>query len=315
MPATTDTINTTTTTNVAQSVVDENLPQLLDSRGGSYVTNVPTFDKEDFTICPLLKILYPNVKINGQMLRVVDVMKYVIKCKTAKEMWNDLILAQEGPSDTRDTKIAALSLKFNAFKSLEAELNATFVNSLPRKWLSMNQTHRANNSIKTIAWLHCMTSTIMRKDSDSYVEEEQRSSSEFLVDLNAEYQERALLANQKRFYKRFGRVRSARKPIDKTKETYESFDWNEESVSLEDEGTTRIRAFIAIAEDEPSVGKVNARFGQWVDITMKKDSKVIKGLSKCKVSKSNARRIQVKDIVKEVKDHLKIYSSAAMDIS
>ncbi|GJY21886.1 hypothetical protein Tco_0394452 [Tanacetum coccineum] len=32
---TTDTTNTTTTTNVAQNVVDENLPQLLDSRGGS----------------------------------------------------------------------------------------------------------------------------------------------------------------------------------------------------------------------------------------------------------------------------------------
>ncbi|GJR80013.1 hypothetical protein Tco_0150798 [Tanacetum coccineum] len=36
-------------------------------------------------------------------------------------MWNDLILAHEGPSDIRDTKIAALRLKFNAFKSLEGE--------------------------------------------------------------------------------------------------------------------------------------------------------------------------------------------------
>ncbi|GJW42614.1 hypothetical protein Tco_0071413 [Tanacetum coccineum] len=32
-----------------------------------------------------------------------------------------------------------------------------------------------------------------------------------------------------------------------------------ESVSSEDEGTTRIRAFMAIAEDEPSVGKTDAR--------------------------------------------------------
>ncbi|GJS65392.1 hypothetical protein Tco_0679956 [Tanacetum coccineum] len=50
-----------------------------------------------------------------------DVMKSVIKCKTAKEMWNDLILAHEGPSDTRDTKMTTLRLKFNAFKSLEGE--------------------------------------------------------------------------------------------------------------------------------------------------------------------------------------------------
>ncbi|GKC26436.1 retrovirus-related pol polyprotein from transposon TNT 1-94 [Tanacetum coccineum] len=48
MPATTDPINTMNTTNASQSVIDENLPQLLDSRGGSHVTNVPTFEKEDF---------------------------------------------------------------------------------------------------------------------------------------------------------------------------------------------------------------------------------------------------------------------------
>nr|GEU67738.1 retrovirus-related Pol polyprotein from transposon TNT 1-94 [Tanacetum cinerariifolium] len=41
-------------------------------------------------------------------------------------------------------------------------------------------------------------------------------------------------------------------------------------MSSEDEGTTRIRAFMTIAEDEPSVGKADARSGQWVDITVKK---------------------------------------------
>ncbi|GJR14920.1 retrovirus-related pol polyprotein from transposon TNT 1-94 [Tanacetum coccineum] len=354
-----------------------------------------------------------------------DVMKSVIKCKTTKEMWNDLILAHEGPSDTRDTKIAALRLKFNAFKSLEgekvngtftrlkcllndlenngvtipqAEVNATFVNSLPRKWLSMNQTQRANNSIKndSLATLYgkynyeeglidqiyesetqrftiqassskALISNHQFQDSDSDVEEDQRTNNEFMADLNAEYHERALLENQKRFYKRSGRVGSARKPLDKSKETCfacgklghfqkdcpshktstpsypssnnsfnkskpytpsfnqtssqnsgnhqkdykgkykglkaemavltkriddmtkgksekgkkekeksekgliaESFDWDDESVSSDDEGSTKIRAFMAIAEDEPSVGKADARSGQWVDITMKK---------------------------------------------
>ncbi|GKA84386.1 retrovirus-related pol polyprotein from transposon TNT 1-94, partial [Tanacetum coccineum] len=200
IPTTTDPIKATTTTNISQSVVDENLPQLLDSKGGSHVTNVPAFDKEDFT-------------------------------------------THEGPSDIRDTKITALRFKFNAFKSLEgekvngtftrlkcllndlenngviipqAEVNATFVNNLPRKWLSMNQTKRANNSIKN----DCL-STLYGKYNydDSDVEEDQRTSNEFMADLNVEYHERALLANQKRFYKRSRRVGSARKPIDKTKET------------------------------------------------------------------------------------------------
>ncbi|GJZ74076.1 hypothetical protein Tco_0638222 [Tanacetum coccineum] len=42
---------------------------------------------------------------------------------------------------------------------------------------------------------------------------------------------------------------------------------------------------------------------------------VMKGLSECKASESNIRRIQVKDIVGEVEDYLKTYSSAIMDIN
>ncbi|GJR91473.1 hypothetical protein Tco_0215484, partial [Tanacetum coccineum] len=41
----------------------------------------------------------------------------------------------------------------------------------------------------------------------------------------------------------------------------------------------------------------------------------MKGLSECKASESNIRRIRVKDIVKEVEDYLKTYSSARMNIS
>ncbi|GJR95583.1 hypothetical protein Tco_0267757 [Tanacetum coccineum] len=45
-----DNININNTNNVRyRNVVDENLPQLLDSRGGSRVTNVLEFDKEDFS--------------------------------------------------------------------------------------------------------------------------------------------------------------------------------------------------------------------------------------------------------------------------
>ncbi|GJS92538.1 hypothetical protein Tco_0799506 [Tanacetum coccineum] len=41
----------------------------------------------------------------------------------------------------------------------------------------------------------------------------------------------------------------------------------------------------------------------------------IEGLTECKASTSNLKLVQVKDIVKKVKDHLKTYSSAGMDIS
>nr|GEX19661.1 hypothetical protein [Tanacetum cinerariifolium] len=84
------------------------------------------------------------------------------------------------------------------------------------------------------------------------VEEDQRTSNEFIADLNAEYNKRALLENLEK-----GLI-------------VKSFNWNEASFTSEDEGTTKIKAFMAIAEDEPSVRKADVRSGQWVDITMKK---------------------------------------------
>ncbi|GKE10191.1 hypothetical protein Tco_1413742, partial [Tanacetum coccineum] len=135
-------------------------------------------------------------------------------------------ILENGPY-IQDTKIAALRLKFNTFKALEgekvketytrmkillnelenkdvkisqAEVNVTFVNSLPKKWLNS-------------------------------VEEDTRSSSEFLADLNAD--EKGLVAV--------------------------SFDWYEESLSSEDEGDTTVKSFMAIAEDEPIVGKTDVR--------------------------------------------------------
>nr|GEU53192.1 retrovirus-related Pol polyprotein from transposon TNT 1-94 [Tanacetum cinerariifolium] len=238
-------------------------------------------------------------------------MKSVIKYKTAKEMWSELCLAYKGPSNTRDTKIVALRLKFNAFKALEgkkingtytrlkcllndlknngviisqSEVNATFVNSLLRKWLSMNQTQRANNTIKNDSMaalygkyhyeegliddiyasktqrftIQASSSKVLIfnnhfQDSDSDVEEDNRTNNEFMADLNVEYHERALLANQKRIYKRVTKEKSDKGLV------VESFDWDDESVSSEDEGTTKFKAFMAIADDEPSVGKGDAR--------------------------------------------------------
>nr|GEX48256.1 hypothetical protein [Tanacetum cinerariifolium] len=242
MPTTTDPINATTTTNVSQSVVDENLPQLLDSRGGSHVTNVHAFNKKDFTSWKVKFLVFFN-----------GLEPYLLKT------------LEDGP----------------------------FV---------------------------LMTSKV------------------FMADLNVEYHERALLANQKRFYKRSGRVGSARKPIDKSKETcfacgktshfqkdyplnktstpsYPSSnnslnnpkpytpsfnqtssqnignhqkDYKEKYKGLKaemviltkrfddltkgkkDEDTTRIKEVMAIVEDEPFVGKADARSSQWVNITIKK---------------------------------------------
>ncbi|GKD97861.1 hypothetical protein Tco_1381758 [Tanacetum coccineum] len=144
----------------------------------------------------------------------------------------------------------------------------------------------ANNSIKNdcLAALYGKYNYeegLIDQDNDSDVEEDQRITNEFMADLNAKYHERALLTNQKRFYKRSGRrindlkmVKSEKGRSDKGKSDKgliaESFDWDDESVSSEDEGTTKFKAFMAMAEDDLSVRKVDARLCQWVKITMKK---------------------------------------------
>ncbi|GJW06291.1 retrovirus-related pol polyprotein from transposon TNT 1-94 [Tanacetum coccineum] len=318
----TETLNASPTINLSQSVDDDLLlPQLLDSRGGSHIINVPTFDKEDLT----------------------------------------------RPSDTGDTKIAALRLKFNAFKALEGEKRAN--NSIKNDNLAAlyGKYHYEEGLIVDIYAFETQIFNIQtssskalisnNQDSDSDIEEDNRTNNEFTVDMNDEYHERALLANQKRFYKRSERVGLARNPIDKSKETCfacgklghfqkdcpsnktstpsypssntsfnkpkpytpsisqkdykgkykgvkaeiavlseridelpkgkddkrksdkrksdkgfvaESFDWDDEFVSSEEEETTKFKAFMAITDDEPSVGKGDARSGQGVDITMKK---------------------------------------------
>nr|GEU42800.1 retrovirus-related Pol polyprotein from transposon TNT 1-94 [Tanacetum cinerariifolium] len=283
-----DNTNNPTTTNVAQNVVNEDLPQLFDSRGGSHVTNVPAFDIEDFTSWKDMRLANQDKRLKSIIIAClpIDVMKSVINLNT-----------------------------FTRLKCL--------LNDLENKGVSIPQA----------------------EDNDTDVEEDTRSSNEFLADLNAEFHDRALLANQKRFYKRSRRVGSAKKPMDKSKETCfsccklghiqkdcpsnkistpsypspnktynkpkfhsnstpqinknvdnhqkdykekykglkaeiaiftkkidamskgkskkglvaELFDWDDESASSEDEGTTRVKAFMAIAEDEPSTENVNAR--------------------------------------------------------
>ncbi|GJS88004.1 retrovirus-related pol polyprotein from transposon TNT 1-94 [Tanacetum coccineum] len=318
----------------------------------------------------LAKELFTKLWVGKRLKSIIisclpnDVMKSVIKCKTAKEMWNDLLLAHEGPSDIKDTKITALRLKFKAFKSLEGEkVNGTFT-SLTTLYGKYNykeglidQIYESETQRFTIqaSSSKALISNHQFKDIDSDVEEDQRTSNEFMVDLNAEYHERSRLTNQKRFYKRSGRVGSARKPLEKSKETCfacgklgdfqkdcpshktstpsylssnnsfnkskpytpsfnqtssqnsrnhqkdykgkykglkaemtvltkrindttkekskkgkkekeksekglidELFDWDDESVSSDNEGSTKIREFIAIAEVEPLVGKADA---------------------------------------------------------
>nr|GEW29059.1 hypothetical protein [Tanacetum cinerariifolium] len=184
------------------------------------------------------------------------------------------------PSETKDTKIAALRLKFNAFKVLEGEkVNGTFtrlrsqLNDLENNGVSISQAevnatlynykeglidqiYESKSSRFTLQGSKALISNPTMQESDSYIEEDQRSSSELLADLNTEFHKRALIANQRRFYKRSGRIDAINKGKNEKGLVAESFNKDEELVSFDDDGVTTFKALMAVA-DELSVGKMS----------------------------------------------------------
>nr|GEX57394.1 hypothetical protein [Tanacetum cinerariifolium] len=185
----TDNINNTTTNNVAQNVVDENLPRLLDPRG-FHVTNVHEFDKDDFSSWNDRFLVYLDglepylleILENGPFVPLSSLSTSTNPFPKPQKQWShaDKRLAN------LDTKIAALRPKFNAFKSLEGEKGKS---------------------------------------------------------------EKGLVA--------------------------ELFDLDEELASSKDEGVTKGKTFMAITEDEPTIGKGDARSSQWVEITIKKANHIM----------------------------------------
>ncbi|GJU30880.1 hypothetical protein Tco_1174469 [Tanacetum coccineum] len=91
-----------------------------------------------------------------------------------------------------------------------------------------------------------------------------RSSQEYLTNLNKEYQDKALSAKSKRFFKK------------DTKLVAKTHEWDEEEVSS-DEELVEVKAFMALAKEErTSITKDEARNGKWVQISMEKEHTLLK---------------------------------------
>ncbi|GJQ98503.1 retrovirus-related pol polyprotein from transposon TNT 1-94 [Tanacetum coccineum] len=134
-------------------------------------------------------------------------------------------------------------------------------------------------------------------------EEDTRSNYEYLNDLEEEYQARALLAKSKRLFKKGTQRFNGAKATDQTechkcgKKGYfardywsktsfpsyysssgknkgliaETYDWDEEEASSDDNEMTEVKALMALADEERgSVGKESAKNDEWTKISMKK---------------------------------------------
>ncbi|GKA84563.1 hypothetical protein Tco_0806158 [Tanacetum coccineum] len=222
-----------------------------------------------------------------------DIMESVISCETAKATWTNLVHSFEGPSDTKENRIMDLKLD-----------NVGFVNNLLEKWLTFSQGLRNTNHTQTLDLADIYErfiyedNLIQRRYSDSKKalittpsttpisttffsnnivqdfqvnsddEADERTSEEYLRDLDIEFHERILLENSKRFIKRRNNF-SSQKANENT-DCYkcgkkglvtETFDWVKEEVS-NDEEMTKVKVLMAQADDELSVGKNHARNGE-----------------------------------------------------
>ncbi|GJT67698.1 hypothetical protein Tco_1019178 [Tanacetum coccineum] len=114
-------------------------------------------------------------------------------------------------------------------------------------------------------------------------EEDTSSSHEYLNDLEEEYQSRARLAKSKRFFKKDTQRFSSAKATDQTEchkcgkkgknkgLIAKTYDWDDEEVSSDENEVTKVKALIALTDEERVlVGKESARNGDWTKISMKK---------------------------------------------
>ncbi|GJU49026.1 hypothetical protein Tco_1218581 [Tanacetum coccineum] len=208
------------------------------------------------------------------------------KTAEAKDTWTDLVNSFEGPPDAKKNRIMDLKIEYNTFraKPLKVSLRPIPVTRLCSIMTCISTAFFSNNIVQEF-----------QENYDDDVDE--RTSEEYLKDLDIEFHERALLAGSKRFIKRRNNF-SSRKANENTKcfkcaklalleagpsitqspkpfqsknkgLVAETFDWDEEKVS-DDEEMTQVKLLIALVDDELVVGKNHAINGEWIDIIMRK---------------------------------------------
>ncbi|GJY00940.1 retrovirus-related pol polyprotein from transposon TNT 1-94 [Tanacetum coccineum] len=106
-----------------------------------------------------------------------DVIESVISCVSVKETWTDLVYSFEGPLDTKENRIMDLKLEYQTF------------------WAKY-----IYEGVRSMRTKPDIPNKDFQENSDDEVDE--RTSEEYLRDLDIEYHEISLLANSKHFIKR-----------------------------------------------------------------------------------------------------------------
>ncbi|GJT13291.1 hypothetical protein Tco_0860333 [Tanacetum coccineum] len=191
-----------------------------------------------------------------------DQMNSVINCLTAKSTWDDLILYHEGTSDVKESRVMDLKLYCNTFKFKEAvqkqltKLNAT---NVVRKVILQE------NASQRLQFLHISHLFQPKLLLSSENKPGMRNTKHFEAKYNKVKAKLALLSSSASAPSSFSSKNKGR--------IVESYDWDKEEVSSDDE-ETKVKALMALTDEERIfVGKESARNGEWTKITIKKEQR------------------------------------------
>ncbi|GJS71392.1 hypothetical protein Tco_0704233 [Tanacetum coccineum] len=235
-----------------------------------------------------------------------DQMNSVINCLTEKSTWDDLILYHEGPSDVKESRVMDLKLCYNTFKFKEVSETETKLASLFGKLKykenlinNIYDTNKEKTLVPATPLSTTFFSTFIIQDSQDSPDDEEdtRSSQEVLKGLAVQKQltklnatnvaRRVILqetAGQKHQFLHISHLfnqnfsihlnTNLNQGIPKTLKPSliaESYDWDEEEASSDDNEVPEVKALMALADKERvPVSKESARNGEWIKISMKK---------------------------------------------
>nr|GEV96667.1 retrovirus-related Pol polyprotein from transposon TNT 1-94 [Tanacetum cinerariifolium] len=249
---------------------------------------------------------------------------------------DDLILYHDGPSDVKESRVIDLKLCYNTFKFKEGksltqtftrykalmnelvndgiklsklEINTSFINWLPKKWLTFCQSLRNTNNVKdselaslfgklkyeenlidsiyeteknkslvsaTPLLTAFCSSSIVHDFQDSPDDEEDTTIS------HDSLQHKPELRPTKDFEAKYNKVKAkltlmssnssaSKASIVKNKGLItEAYEWDEEEVSSNENEMVEVKVLMALAEENNVVSKEGARNGEWVKISMRK---------------------------------------------
>ncbi|GJX52785.1 hypothetical protein Tco_0281154, partial [Tanacetum coccineum] len=153
-------------------VVVNNVPQLVDKKGGNYAAIAPKLKPGKFNKRKK-RMLFYLAGVEPYYLKCIkdgpfqqkktvedDIMEPVISCEIAKATWTDLVHNFKGPSDTKENRIMELKLEYQTFRAKPTEsLSQTYtryktlLNELANDGVNLSK-HEINGESKQILALY-----------------------------------------------------------------------------------------------------------------------------------------------------------------